>query len=105
MSKVNDEVKASVPPAPAKADLVSLAVFRAINQNDKELVELAKNLSRTVDLWEHDFELSDGRIVRLMNVDKIGGQIRDEIWGVYADAGKGALVVEEQIHARTEKRK
>jgi len=71
-----------------------VTTFRAINQNDEELVELAKNLSLTTDLWEHDLELGDGRIVRLMNVDKIGGKLGEEMWGVYADAGKGELVIE-----------
>jgi len=73
-----------------------MAIFKAINAFDKEIVELAKNLSTVHELWEHDLELGDGRVVRLMNVEWNG----QEVWSVFADAGKGELVIEETKESR-----
>jgi hypothetical protein len=65
--------------------------FEAVDQKDKCAIQLAKDLSDTVQIWEHDIELNDGRTVHLMNVDFNG----KEIWQVFAEAGKGKLIVTE----------
>jgi len=66
--------------------------FRAIDSRDIDAIELAKNLSQVSELWEHVFELNDGRKVRLLlTLDESG-----ERWIVCeGDDGSGDTIIEE----------
>ena len=66
--------------------------FEAITKTDKCAVQLATDLTKTADIWEHDIELNDGRVVRLMNVDFNG----KAIWSVFENHGKGKIIVTEK---------
>ena len=76
-----------------------MPTFKAVTKTDKGAVQLAEDLTNTADIWEHNIELNDDRVVRLMNVDFNG----KEIWQVYENEEKGKLIVTEKPTERKTK--